>query len=530
MVVQWNSSGISSQDSIRCSSVKKCKSYCWDWVKHQRILQEGSSSCRFSTTSHVDRKTTRKNASQMLDSYLFVCKKIRSRTMVIPRTWIGEKVVFYQWRESTRWMGQNGRKDDGDTRRKRTPSLPSHESIVQRSTQKQRSWKIVDTLCSRFGNDWDYISHNYFCKSAQSLPSRRRNVWKNMNPFMIERRNPLWEDSRVPHPCQAWSRQTCFWVMMTQWIKIFYCSNMENELKRCHNKTNWAIFFLWMQDFWMLLKLDNTSGLKILQNSHNFMQWPVVSTLCQEKKKRLTRKVWIRGNTKIGPVLEVTTCCLQGKYGVEIKIMSISKDNSHSWISISHGLNKLVTNLDNNEQETSEVQFEEYAPRLNASDFACRSKAKAKPQRRESASSSTRTIPIGERTWNDIEPENSRYPIFQCRRKWFVFFVMEVYLETMMERLKSGGSKTIVRNISCIFIIGLTKSGRKAWQEEEETRKDTSIILNSSGAILYLRALQGHSGRSLIDPTLQNNVIIPDGFFEYIHHVGCAITLHSITN
>ena len=27
---------------------------------------------------------------------------------------------------------------------------------------------------------------------------------------------------------------------------------------------------------------------------------------------------WIRGNTKVGPVLEVTTCCLHGKYGVEI--------------------------------------------------------------------------------------------------------------------------------------------------------------------------------------------------------------------
>ena len=35
---------------------------------------------------------------------------------------------------------------------------------------------------------------------------------------------------------------------------------------------------------------------------------------------------------------------------------------------------KLVTNLNNNEQETSEVQFEEYALKLNASDCACRSK------------------------------------------------------------------------------------------------------------------------------------------------------------
>ena len=46
--------------------------------------------------------------------------------------------------------------------------------------------------------------------------------------------------------------------------------------------------------------------------------------------------------------------------------------------------------------------------------------------------------------------------------------------------------------------------------------------------ILYLRALQGHSGRNLIDPSLQDNVLIPDDFFKYIHHVGCAIKLHSI--
>ena len=88
----------------------------------------------------------------------------------------------------------------------------------------------------------------------------------------------------------------------------------------------------------------------------------------------------------------------------------------------------------------------------------------------------------------------------------------------MMERLNS-----IFRNISCIVIIGLTKSGRAAWQEEEDKRKDVQCCSDSSGTILYLRALQGHSGRSLIDPSLQDNVIIPDGFFKYIYHVGCAI-------
>ena len=121
-------------------------------------------------------------------------------------------------------------------------------------------------------------------------------------------------------------------------------------------------------------------------------------------------KGWIQGNTKIGPVLEVTTSYLQGEYGVEIRIESVNKDNSHSWVRISHGLKKLVTDLsnkedDDNEQEISEMQFEEFALKTNVLAFASRSKAKAKPRRRTSACSSTRTVPICERSWTDIEPE-----------------------------------------------------------------------------------------------------------------------------
>ena len=87
---------------------------------------------------------------------------------------------------------------------------------------------------------------------------------------------------------------------------------------------------------------------------------------------------WIRGNTKIGHVLKVTTCYLQSKYGVEIRIESINKDHSHSWIRISHALNKLVKDLsnkehDDNEQETSEMQFEDYALNPNVLAFANRS-------------------------------------------------------------------------------------------------------------------------------------------------------------
>ena len=42
-------------------------------------------------------------------------------------------------------------------------------------------------------------------------------------------------------------------------------------------------------------------------------------------------------------------------------------------------------------------------------------------------------------------------------------------------------------------------------------KKNFQYCSDSSGTILYLRALQGHSGRNLIDPSLQDNVVIPDG-------------------
>ena len=51
---------------------------------------------------------------------------------------------------------------------------------------------------------------------------------------------------------------------------------------------------------------------------------------------------------------------------------------------------------------------------------------------------------------------------------------------------------------------------------------------DASGTIVYFRALQGHSGRNLIDPSLQDNVVVQSNFFLYIYHVGCAFNLHSI--
>ena len=293
-----------------------------------------------------------------------------------------------------------------------------------------------------------------------------------------------------------------------------------NELKSCHDKTEWSNFVL-MQDSWPQLKSDSISWQKTLKNSHNLqIQWPVVSTLCQ-KRKLIWTKRWVRGSTKIGPELEVTTCCLQCKYGVEIRIESFNKDHSHSWVRISHGLKKLVANLnikeqDDNEQETSEMQFENYAVESNARAFAGRSKAKAKPQRTyfcqlihknyacwgKNLDRYWTTRLFAHRLSSVDETDQSSSSWLSTSRRWWSDWILEI------ERLSSAPF--------CAF------SALVWWKVEEQHGRRRRI--------LYLQALQGHSGRSLIDPWLQNNVLIPDDFFEYVYHFGCANNLHSIIN
>ena len=212
------------------------------------------------------------------------------------------------------------------------------------------------------------------------------------------------------------------------------------------------------------------------------MRWLVVSTLCQETKKHLNRKVGLEGTPKLDPYwkLQPVTCTVRN--GVEIRIMSFSKDNSHSLVRISYGLNKLVTILNNNEQETSEVQFEEKALRMNA--------RFCKPIKGQSETTKTQFCQLihknptyweknldrcctrrifNLRLWSVEEINSSSSSWKTTSRKWWSNWILENHRQS---------SRTFLfKNISCIVISGLTKSGRKPWQEEEETRKDTSIVL-----------------------------------------------------
>ena len=238
-----------------------------------------------------------------------------------------------------------------------------------------------------------------------------------------------------------------------------------------------------------------------------------------------------QGNTKIGPVLEVATSYLHGKHGVEVRIMSLSRDNTHSWVGISHGSNKFVMNLNNNETEITEDQLEEYAFKLSAKDFPCRSKAQAKPRRREPPGSSPRIVPIERRNWIDIEPGKYSLSEYEVSKK--VTFLFRLSQQVHREEDGAVHFWRIKENLQNPFPQSIQWSDER-WKSclaaGGGANRRFQYCTDDSGTIVYFRALQGHSGRYLIDPSLQDNVVIPSNFFRYIYHIGCAFNLLSVIN
>ena len=103
-------------------------------------------------------------------------------------------------------------------------------------------------------------------------------------------------------------------------------------------------------------------------------------------------KGWIQGNMRIGLVLEITTSFQHFKYGIQIRIESVNQDDSHSWVRISYGTVKYVNDsFEDNTENPADPQEEEDVP-TSSGVVAARSKAKAKPQPRESSAITCKEI------------------------------------------------------------------------------------------------------------------------------------------
>ena len=190
----------------------------------------------------------------------------------------------------------------------------------------------------------------------------------------------------------------------------------------------------------------------------------------------------IQGNTRIGPVLEITTSYLYSKHGIEIRIWSLSEDNCQSWVRISHGSNKFVINSNHNNTELPADQPEEQASQLNVKDFAYRSKAKAKPQRREPAGYSPSIIPMNERKWIDIEPGESSLSAYEISKK-----VINLLRHSQTVQREDDGAVQFwtiqsgifqhIYHIGCAFNLhSIINSGLNTWRSEFKHETDSILF------------------------------------------------------
>ena len=240
-------------------------------------------------------------------------------------------------------------------------------------------------------------------------------------------------------------------------------------------------------------------------------------------------KGWIQGNMRIGPVLEVTTSFQHFKFGIEIRIWSVNQDNSQSWVRISYGTVKYVVDSIQDKTEIPADPQEEQILQTSTNVVAARSKAKAKPQPRELVGT-TAIIPMHERRWFDIEPSEQNLASFDLSKK-----VINLLRHNQTLQREEDGA---IEFCKIKFHLRNHHSQIHNWSDDRwkvclaaggGSKRRYQYCSDNSGAIIYLRALQGHSGSNLIDPTLQDNVLIGPGIFPCIYHVGCIFNLYSIS-
>ena len=215
--------------------------------------------------------------------------------------------------------------------------------------------------------------------------------------------------------------------------------------------------------------------------------------------------------------------------GIEIRIESMTQDDSHSWVRISYGPVKYVTDsIEDNTENPADPQ-EVQIPQTSTSVVAARSKAKAKPQPREFAG--TTTIPLRERRWIDIEPSKQDLESYDLSKK----VVNLLRHNQTLQREEDGAIQFYKIN----FHFRDHHSQIQNWSDDRwkaclsaggGSKRRYQYCSDNLGSIIYLSALQGHSGSNLIDLALQDNVFIGPGIFPYIYHVGSNFNLYSIVS
>ena len=133
--------------------------------------------------------------------------------------------------------------------------------------------------------------------------------------------------------------------------------------------------------------------------------------------------------------------------------------------------------------------------------------------------------------------------VFKCRNSSLdCYDTVKKYNEKMMEQsitikflmsvrrsnstMMNSGQLTQSRTSSMLHIGRLINDIRSGGQKK---RFQYCLNPNYLHRLFHLRAIQGRSG-SIVNPALQDNVLLPEGCTEYNYHVGIGKELRSLVN
>ena len=156
--------------------------------------------------------------------------------------------------------------------------------------------------------------------------------------------------------------------------------------------------------------------------------------------------------------------------------------------------------------------------------------AKARPKQASAPSSSSFSTgkPSHSRKWIDVGPGEQNAKSYPIAKRMKTLLRPEPLPRDEDGAIDFGRLKMQFESGFPKYVHWSVRSWISHFQRGGEKKRFHFFIDSTGEEILYLRAIQGHSGENPVDPSLQDNVLIPNDFFKYICHVGCIINMHYI--
>ena len=127
----------------------------------------------------------------------YLCEKIFTRKMVIPRTWIRKEVVFYSWLQTTRRMGQSRRTDDDK---------------IFRKLKSRGGGKLSIHFCAD-ERTIENVFRTIISVNQLSIHGAVSDLWRIQSLPCKNGGDLLWQDNLTHCLCQLWWND---WILETE--------------------------------------------------------------------------------------------------------------------------------------------------------------------------------------------------------------------------------------------------------------------------------------------------------------------------